>query len=70
MDMPEIFSAIKPNDIKNLMKIPRKCHSQEAQPSRGTRRRRDEEQSKDKANAIYKNMTTQIKIKTATEKTP
>ena len=44
----DISHKMSPNNLhktSKYIKIPRKCHSHEAQPSRDTRRRRDEEQT-------------------------
>ena len=43
-------------------KLARKCHNHEAQPSRGTKRRRDEEKN-DKTNSTYETTDAQRKKK-------
>ena len=51
--------------LKMLAKIPRKCHSHEAQPFQGAKRRRDEEQI---MNFLY--AATDAQRRTSTEEPP
>ena len=51
------------------MKIPRKCHYHEAHPSRGTKRRRDEEQIRT-TQAPHIKPQTHKQRRTATEEPP
>ena len=60
-----LFSSV----TKIYVKIPRKCHNHEAQSSRGTKRRRDEEQLKTKQMRHMKPQTHNQR-KTATEEPP